>query len=69
MSAAAQTKSSQLSILVQTEPSESISEQMIPASIKIVHAPLFQIKQILHDTGQDNIVQSTSDGEAGKALR
>jgi site-specific DNA-methyltransferase (adenine-specific) len=56
LSAAAQTKSSQLSILVQTEPSEFICEEMIPASIKIVNAPLVQIKQILHDTGKDNVV-------------
>ena len=63
LSAAAQTKSSQLSILVQTEPTASISEQMIPASIKIIHAPLVQIKQILQETGQDNLVPSTGDGE------
>ncbi len=56
LSAAAQTKSSQLSILVQTEPNESICEEMIPASIKIVNAPLVQIQQILHDTGKDNVV-------------
>ncbi|WP_254564211.1 site-specific DNA-methyltransferase [Oscillatoria sp. HE19RPO] len=56
LSAAAQTKSSQLSILVQTEPSEFICEEMIPASIKIVNAPLVQIQQILHDTGKDNVV-------------
>ncbi|MGL5195496.1 MAG: DNA-methyltransferase [Chroococcales cyanobacterium] len=69
LSNATQTKSSQLSILVQTEPTASISEQMIPSSIKIVHAPRVQIKQILQETGQDNVAQSTEDGEAGKALR
>lgn len=57
LSAAAQTKSSQLSILVQTEPSESISEEMLPDFIKIVNAPLVQIKQILYDIGKDNVVR------------
>lgn len=52
LSAAAQTKSSQLSILVQTNPSESISDQMIPTYIKIIDTPLVQIKQLLYETGK-----------------
>lgn len=52
LSAAAQTKSSQLSILVQTDPSESISKQVIPPYIKIIDTPLVQIKQLLNETGK-----------------
>ncbi|MBO0350214.1 site-specific DNA-methyltransferase [Phormidium pseudopriestleyi FRX01] len=60
LSAAAQTKSSQLSILVQTDPSESISEQVIPAYIKIIDTPRVQIKQLLNETGKDKAVPKFS---------
>lgn len=60
LSAAAQTKSSQLSILVQTDPNESISEQVIPTYIKIINTPLVQIKQLLNEAEKDKTIPKFS---------
>ncbi|AFY83435.1 DNA-methyltransferase [Oscillatoria acuminata] len=49
LSKAAQTKGSHCSILIRTEPLESVPKEVIPAFIQIIDAPALEIVEILHD--------------------
>ncbi|MCT7972645.1 DNA methyltransferase [Laspinema olomoucense] len=56
LSKAAQTKGSQCSILVRTQPKESVPKEVVPSSIQIIDSPALQVASILHDFASTAIV-------------